>query len=205
MLTQPLRGLLKRQNNQCAGGGPCFDDDDTSYYDSQNSGFYNDGEPDVLRYVIVVIIILLLLLFVIGGIFHANRRMRAGKAPLLYHRWLVRRPHPRQTAHPYYGNAGCPPTQQYPMETWSSGHNRHMQGHGHYAPPPPVYSRDTPPDYQPPAGPPPGHGGKEGSPSMTVDPQSDGASRPGAQEAGAASVPRAPEPAYTTNTASTNH
>ena len=42
MLTQPLRGLLKRQNNQCAGGGPCFDGDDSSYYDSQDTGFYND-------------------------------------------------------------------------------------------------------------------------------------------------------------------
>lgn len=113
------------------------------------------------------VIFFLLLAFVIGGHWHAKRRMARGLAPLRYHRWLISRQarerfFPQQQYHAYgfsrptYVPGGNGQPQSYPM------HN-----YGYTAPPPayheaeavPVYTPPTKvnPDqsYGPPSGPPP--------------------------------------------------
>ncbi|KAB8596102.1 hypothetical protein FH972_025811 [Carpinus fangiana] len=102
-----------------------------------------------------------LFLWVVGGAWHAKRRIRKGQPPMLYHRvslslsqqacilanhtqWLVSSRHRQRysQAQPYgYGQGGQPGFQ---MNNWN------------YAPPPPAYGHDAPPGYQAPPGPPPG-------------------------------------------------
>lgn len=91
-----------------------------------------------VRYIIVGLLLGLLVLFFLGGHHHAQRRLRQGKQPLRYHRWMVRKSCPQsafaRSQYPY------PSTQGYGMED--------------YPPPPPAYNHDEapPPTYQPPEG-----------------------------------------------------
>lgn len=89
-----------------------------------------------IRYTIVTLLLLAFVLFFVGGYLHAQRRIRAGLAPLPYHSFLVRRGAPPQQYRPYYASAG---PNAHPMQ----------DGEEYQAPPPPYV---PPPVYQPPEG-----------------------------------------------------
>lgn len=153
--------LLKRQDavgdgTGAIGNGSSFEDDG-DVNDARNGvGDYYDREGEIIRYVVVAVLLFSVLFLIFFGMWHAKKRVRQGKAPLMYHRWLIHpkhRPLPGQTyqqSWPQDGSRRAPfPTgQQYQMQDWN------------YAPPPPVYAHDAPPGYAPPEGPPPGREAK---------------------------------------------
>ena len=76
--------LWKRQDD--------IDGSDWTTNDGDNSDDNNDGwtgyDPtaDAIKWAVVGAVILILLLWLVGGYYHAQRRMRRGQAPLAYHR-----------------------------------------------------------------------------------------------------------------------
>ncbi|KAG5927909.1 hypothetical protein E4U42_001551 [Claviceps africana] len=127
----------------------------------------------IVRWVVFFVILALFLLYVIGGTFHARRRMRKGLEPLGYHRFLVRRrfqappanqqwPANQQPGVYYYQHpqqTGCQPA--YPMNDM----------------PLPAYDPNRPPVY---SGPP--EGGSKVDPSQNRTPAQPPPETNGAQE-----------------------
>jgi len=71
---------------------------------------------EIARYAIVGGIIVLILAWMVGGYYHAQRRLRQGKPPLLYHRWLVPKSqrYLSQVAPSHtYPQYSAPPARQY--------------------------------------------------------------------------------------------
>jgi len=71
---------------------------------------------EISRYAIVGGIIVLILAWMVGGYYHAQRRLRQGKPPLLYHRWLVPKSqrYLSQVAPSHtYPQYSAPPARQY--------------------------------------------------------------------------------------------
>ncbi|KAF1812324.1 hypothetical protein P152DRAFT_397807 [Eremomyces bilateralis CBS 781.70] len=94
----------------------------------------------VAKWVIVGTIFFFLLTWIVGGYLHARHRVRKGLPPLRYHRWLLSR---SQRARFDPGPGAYYHAQPYGWSYRMDG--RHVE-------PPPVYSNDLPPTYQPPAG-----------------------------------------------------
>ncbi|KAL6715811.1 hypothetical protein ACLMJK_006772 [Lecanora helva] len=112
--------------------------------DGDDGGYWGYSDTAIaIKWAFIGLIVLLFLIWFIGGYIHAQRRVRAGKRPLAYHRFLLpsrqrmqymqRQPHGYYTQPHGYGEA-------YPMHP--------------YGPPPPAYHADhiPPPVYQPPQG-----------------------------------------------------
>ncbi|KAK7725953.1 hypothetical protein SLS57_003542 [Botryosphaeria dothidea] len=156
--------ILPRQDNN--NNDPVFGTDDDEFaYDS----FWYTKEGVIIKYVIFAVFMGIFLLWFIGGYIHAQRRMKKGLAPLAYHKWLVPRYQrarfePQMQGVVYYQYHGGP--QQY----YAPGQNGHaMQP---YPEPPPLYSGEMPPTYQPPPG------------ATKVDPQQQYAPPPGPPPSG---------------------
>lgn len=100
------------------------------------------------RYAIVALLFFFVFAFFVGGYYHAQRRLRNGKEPLAYHRWMVRR---RQTYYPPQPRYGWPQDPNAPAYGPTYGPSYGMEG---YPPPPPAYNNAEvpPPVYQPPQG-----------------------------------------------------
>lgn len=92
-----------------------------------------------VRYIIFIALFLFFVGYFLGGYIHARRRILAGKTPLAYHRWMVRRHEYRWSPRQQYNPDPYRQTGSYPMQS--------------FQPPPPAYNQwDAPPVYQPPAG-----------------------------------------------------
>jgi len=147
----------------------------------------NDGDDDdgmfgysttgvAIKWAVVGAILILLVLWLVLGRMHAQRRIRRGQRPMVYHRFLVPRPQRARF---------------YPQPQYNSNgpHGWGGEGYPMQAYPPPAYNTDhvPPPVYQPPnggakinpdqdwaavppPGPPPGHEAGESSRMMETVP-----------------------------------
>jgi len=91
----------------------------------------------IIKWTIVTTLFVGFFLWITLGYYHARRRIRRGLRPMAYHRWLVPR---SQRGGPFQNNAAY-----YQPQPGAYG----MQG---YREPPPVYTTELPPSYQPPGG-----------------------------------------------------
>ncbi|KAE9965959.1 hypothetical protein EG328_009176 [Venturia inaequalis] len=93
----------------------------------------------IIKWSILLAIFGLFFTWLLVGYWHVRMRARQGLPPLGYHRWLApkRQPVP-QNCYTYYQN--------------QPGANPHSHAYGmqNFVEPPPVYSGDMPPTYQPP-------------------------------------------------------
>ncbi|KAF5662303.1 ubiquitin ligase sel1 [Fusarium heterosporum] len=116
-------------------------DDDDVYWWYSKEGY-------IVKWTILAVIVLLFTLWIVGGYWHAKKRIQKGLRPLAYHRCFVSRSmmaqvDPRYAYPPngyYYppqqqGYGGYGPPGGYPM---------------HSMPPPPVYDPSRPPMYEDP-------------------------------------------------------
>jgi len=88
----------------------------------------------IIKWAVLLSLFGIFFLWLIIGYWHAKRRIAKGLPPLAYHRWLApRKNRPIQNSYAYYQPNGAYGMQPYPE-------------------PPPVYSGDLPPTYQPPPG-----------------------------------------------------
>jgi len=119
-----------------------LDNGDEVVFDDGNESFWWTREGQIVRWSIFFGIFFLFLAYMVGGYYHAKRRINKGLPPLAYHRWLLSR---RQRARydPNYRN----PSVYY--NTYPDGGQ-----YGMHPMPPPMYdpSQPPPPTYQPPAG-----------------------------------------------------
>ncbi|KAH7391366.1 hypothetical protein BKA64DRAFT_101700 [Cadophora sp. MPI-SDFR-AT-0126] len=119
-----------------------FNDDEFLYDDRNSFWWTKDGQ--IVRWSVFFGLFFLFMAYMIGGYWHAKRRINKGLVPLGYHRWLLSR-RDRARYDPNYQNPAVyyhqyPPPQQNGQ-------------HGMYPMPPPLYNNsDLPPTYQPPAG-----------------------------------------------------
>ncbi|OAQ83265.1 ubiquitin-protein ligase Sel1/Ubx2 [Purpureocillium lilacinum] len=117
-------------------------------------GWAAGGEGIIVKWVIFLVIFLLIMGYILGGYWHAKRRLRKGLQPLAYHRCLVSR------------RAYQPPQYQasWPQQGGGGGYYQPDAYHmGNMAPP--VYDPNRPPMYPgQPAGPP--EGGSKVDPSQ---------------------------------------
>jgi len=127
-------GLFRRQ---CS-----IEDFDNDSPNCNNTGYswWWSTTGMAVRYIIVAVIFVTVIAALLFAYTHAQRRVRAGKEPLAYHRWLVARRQRRYTSEQSrYAHYAQNPQQAYGMNN--------------YAPPPPAYNAyDVPPTYQPPDG-----------------------------------------------------
>lgn len=123
--------LLKRQTNT-----DDYDNDDDDNDDLW--GYSNTGIA--IKWAIVGAILILLVLWLVFGRIHAQRRIRRGQRPMVYHRFLV----------PRFQRARFHPQAPYP----SNGPGWGGEGYPLQAYPPPAYNTEhvPPPVYQPPDG-----------------------------------------------------
>jgi len=90
----------------------------------------------IIKWSILLGLFGLFFIWLFVGYWHARLRIRKGLQPLAYHRWLApRRNAPMQNNYAYYQPN---PNRAYGMQS--------------YPEPPPMYSGDMPPTYQPPPG-----------------------------------------------------
>ncbi|KAF1992141.1 hypothetical protein K402DRAFT_416613 [Aulographum hederae CBS 113979] len=112
-------------------------DNGPPYYDSwwfSETGF-------IVKWVVVSVIFFVFFVWIIGGYYHARRRIRQGLKPMGYHRWLV-------PAHQRYSTV---PVNSYAYYTSRpDGYGGGGPAFGTYNEPPPVYGGEMPPTYQPP-------------------------------------------------------
>ncbi|KAF5019507.1 hypothetical protein F66182_8484 [Fusarium sp. NRRL 66182] len=120
------------------------DDDDGVYWWYSDDGY-------IVKWTILAVIVILFTLWIVGGYWHAKKRIQKGLRPLAYHRCFVSRRMMAQVdpryAYPPNGYYGYPPPDGY-------GHYAHPGGYPmQNMPPPPVYDPSRPPMYD---GPPEG-------------------------------------------------
>jgi len=111
----------------------------------------------IVKWAILLSIFGIFFLWLLVGYWHVRMRLRKGLQPLAYHRWLApRRQQVMQNSYAYYQPNPNPNAPAYGMQNFSE--------------PPPVYSGDMPPTYQPPPGGqgvyPPPNGGTKISPQQ---------------------------------------
>ncbi|KAF4959748.1 hypothetical protein FGADI_1522 [Fusarium gaditjirri] len=121
-------------------------DDETSEYftDDDDVYWWYSREGYIVKWTILAVIVLLFTLWIVGGYWHAKKRIQKGLRPLAYHRCFVSRRMMAQVdpryAYPPNGYYYAPPGNYaqpggYPM---------------HSMPPPPVYDPSRPPMYEEP-------------------------------------------------------
>ncbi|KAI9727999.1 MAG: hypothetical protein M1828_005404 [Chrysothrix sp. TS-e1954] len=160
--------ILSHLYPRAVGNQPLTGNDD----DDDDNGLWSE-KGQIIKYVVTAVVIVLLLLWVFGGMWHANRRIKKGKAPLFYHRWLAPsafRQSGRRTVHASPMYATTVPrreNEQWNMNNWN------------YAMPPPSYTHDAPPGYQGPT--------KDAGTTTTVNAVGDASPRPDAVDRTAAS------------------
>jgi uncharacterized protein YneF (UPF0154 family) len=127
------------------------EDDDSSetWTDNDNDDVYwwYSKEGYIVKWTILAVIVLLFTLWIVGGYWHAKKRLQKGLRPLAYHRCFVSRSMMAQVDPRY---AYPPNGYYYPPQ----------QGYGNYGqpggypmqsmPPPPVYDPSRPPMYEDP-------------------------------------------------------
>ncbi|KAI0441928.1 hypothetical protein F4803DRAFT_521221 [Xylaria telfairii] len=124
--------LTRRQNTQ--------NDEDYVWFWYTTTGI-------IIKYVLFFTFLLVIVGWVVGGRFHAKRRLRKGLKPLSYHAWLLSRQE----------RAQVDPTYAYPQPVYRPVYgNDHAGGadyYGMHSMPPPVYDPSRPPVYDgPPVG-----------------------------------------------------
>ncbi|GAB7341590.1 hypothetical protein MBLNU457_7797t1 [Dothideomycetes sp. NU457] len=126
--------LFKRQ--ACYLGQAYCDPGDI---DSGSDDWWWSSTGLAVRYIIFIALFFLFVFYFLGGYIHARRRILAGKPPLAYHRWMVRRQEWRWSQQQQHNSDPYRQPGSYPMQS--------------FQPPPPAYNQwDAPPVYQPPAG-----------------------------------------------------
>ncbi|MCJ1482818.1 hypothetical protein MMC06_002984 [Schaereria dolodes] len=137
-----------------------FNDPNDTYFDDNYWSYSKTAV--IVKWSVVAAIFVIFITWFVGGYFHAQRRMRKGLAPLLYHKpkWLLPRSQRLRFQSGHQNDFSFYRTQ-----------NSYNDGYGLQAFPPPAYNSDhvPPPTYQPPEGaskinpdqdyaiPPPGH------------------------------------------------
>ncbi|OAQ66868.1 ubiquitin-protein ligase Sel1/Ubx2 [Pochonia chlamydosporia 170] len=104
----------------------------------------------IVRWVIFLVIFVLIFGYLIGGYYHARRRLRKGLEPLAYHRCLVS----RRSYRPTY-------QEQWPQNQYYAPQQSGYQGYPMNDMPLPAYDPNRPPQY---SGPP--EGGSKVDPSQ---------------------------------------
>ncbi|XMA18456.1 hypothetical protein WAI453_011247 [Rhynchosporium graminicola] len=118
-----------------------FSDDGFIYDDRRSFWWTRDGQ--IVRWSVFFGLFTLLLAYMIGGYWHAKKRLSKGLAPLRYHRWLLSR----------RDRARYDPTYQTPAVYYNQYPPQQQGQYGMHPMPPPLYNTaDLPPTYQPPAG-----------------------------------------------------
>ncbi|KAH8682502.1 hypothetical protein BX600DRAFT_45820 [Xylariales sp. PMI_506] len=127
----------------------------------------------IVKWSIFLGLIVIMFAYLIGGRWHARRRINKGLAPMAYHRWLI----PRAEL------ARVDPRYAYPEATYTNYAPGAAGYYGMQPMPPPVYDPNRPPVYQgsempptgatkvdpaqeyaPPPGPPPAAASREANP-----------------------------------------
>ncbi|PQE18853.1 Ubiquitin- ligase sel1 protein [Rutstroemia sp. NJR-2017a WRK4] len=123
-------------------GRDTFIDQDGEVVTDGNDPFWYTRTGRIIRWSVFFGLFGLFLIWVIGGYWHAKRRISKGLTPLAYHRWLLSR---RQRA--MYDPAYQDPPVYYTTYPPPGQYGMHPM-------PPPMYDPNAqmPPTYQPPAG-----------------------------------------------------
>ncbi|EEU48056.1 uncharacterized protein NECHADRAFT_102387 [Fusarium vanettenii 77-13-4] len=139
------RALMRRDDdddddNRTESWGLDDDDNDEGYW------WYSD-EGVIVKWSILAVIVVLFTLWIVGGYWHAKRRIAKGLRPMAYHRCFVSRRmmaqvDPRYAYHPqpYYATYPGPDGHTYVQPG----------GYPMYNMPPPVYDPSRPPMYEEP-------------------------------------------------------
>ncbi|KAH6900240.1 hypothetical protein B0T10DRAFT_20657 [Thelonectria olida] len=117
-------------------------DDNVVYLDDDGVYWWYTDTGMIVKWTVFTTIVVLFMAWLIGGYFHAKKRLQKGMQPLAYHRVLVSR-RMRAQYDPNY----VPPQPVYGMYAAPNGY-----GYPMYNMPPPVYDPNRPPMYEPPAG-----------------------------------------------------
>lgn len=105
-------------------------------------------KAQLIKWIIFTSLFFLFLLYLFIGHYHAMRRLRAGKAPLRYHRWMLDRQQ-RAIHEPEFRD----PVPQYGVYRPQYGVYRPAEYNMHTFPPPQYDpNHPAPPTYQPPQG-----------------------------------------------------
>ncbi|KAF1916350.1 chitin synthesis regulation, resistance to congo red-domain-containing protein [Ampelomyces quisqualis] len=145
-------------------------DDDQCYYQNGYRRCYRSAWDNWVRWVVLAVVVIgFLLLFVLCSCLTARRRRKAGRQPFYGTGWAARPANANNTAAPYYNNNQySQPAPPYQAET-GDANKGYYTGNGanqsYYTgqqqngvelqQPQPAYGGAQ---YQPPPGPPPGHG-----------------------------------------------
>lgn len=129
--------------------------DDDDYDDDDDVNWWYSDTATTVKWVAFSAIVLLFMIWIIGGHWHAKRRIEKGLRPLAYHRCFVSR---RMMARvdPRYA---CPPqTYMYsnyppPPDGYNYSYAPNPNGYQmNNMPPPPIYDPSRPPQYEAPPG-----------------------------------------------------
>ncbi|KAM0335284.1 hypothetical protein ACHAQA_000329 [Verticillium albo-atrum] len=103
-------------------------------------------EGRIVKWSLFLAFVVFITVYLVGGYFHAKRRLKKGLLPLRYHRWMVKRSVLAQVD----------PRYAYPQPTYYATYRPGADGYGmqNMPPPPPMYdpSAARPPMYVPPEG-----------------------------------------------------
>ncbi|KAH8158285.1 hypothetical protein CIB48_g9960 [Xylaria polymorpha] len=141
-----MAALARRQDGQ-------RDDEDYVWFWYTTTGI-------IIKYVLFFSFLLIIVGWVVGGRFHAKRRLRKGLKPLSYHAWLLSRQeraqvdptyaYPQPVYRPVYGNDHTGGADYYGMHSMPPPRDRQQQQQQQQGP------AAQASDFAPPAGPPPG-------------------------------------------------
>ncbi|KAF4969655.1 hypothetical protein FZEAL_10193 [Fusarium zealandicum] len=168
MATFVRRALQRRDDDD--DGDDDYDDDQifADQYEGEDSWdtWVYDEKTQIIKWVIAGVILLLFLGWIVGGYWHAKKRIEKGLRPLAYHRCFVSRrmmarvdPSYAYPPHVYYATYAPPP----------DGHHGQPGAYPMYSMPPPVYDPSRPPVYD---GPP--DGGFKTNPAQGHERRDDG-------------------------------
>ncbi|RGP68461.1 ubiquitin- ligase sel1 [Fusarium sporotrichioides] len=136
MATFVRHALARRDENEDSYQWDSTNSDDDDVY------WWYSTEGYIVKWTILAVIVLLFTLWIVGGYWHAKKRIQKGLRPLAYHRCFVSRSMMAQVD----------PRYAYPPNTYYYAPPNGYQGQpGGYAmhsmPPPPVYDPSRPPMY----------------------------------------------------------
>ncbi|KAM0556673.1 hypothetical protein ACHAPJ_005731 [Fusarium lateritium] len=127
------------------------DDNEWSDDDGDDVYWWYSREGYIVKWTILAVLVLIFTLWIVGGYWHAKKRIQKGQRPLAYHRCFVSRRMMAQVdpryAYPPNGYYAYPQQDGYGNYAPPGGYPMHNM------PPPPVYDPSRPPMYE---GPPDG-------------------------------------------------